>query len=117
VWDGGSVRTTHQEFGGRARQMDNTSSLSDHATHVAGTMIAAGVRSQARGMAYEAELVAHDWNNDLSEMTARAAARHATKRHRRSSVAGDAALGGSRSCPALSRTGFDGFIVQRSVPS
>ncbi|MBN1448369.1 MAG: peptidase S8, partial [Bacteroidetes bacterium] len=88
VWDGGSVRTTHQEFGGRARQMDNTSSLSDHATHVAGTMIAAGVKSQARGMAYEAELIAHDWNNDLSEMTARAAAGLQVSNHSYSTVTG-----------------------------
>ena len=72
-WDGGKVRTTHQEFGNRVTQMDNTTSQMDHATHVAGTMVASGVKAEAKGMAYQASLQAHDWNNDLGEMTARAA--------------------------------------------
>jgi|GEM_PF-902246 len=88
IWDGGRVRTSHQEFDGRVRQMDNTSSLSDHATHVAGTMVAGGVRSAARGMAYEAELVAHDWNSDLSEMTARAAEGLQVSNHSYSNITG-----------------------------
>lgn len=73
VWDGGKVRTTHQEFGNRVTQMDNTANQADHATHVSGTMIAAGVRPEAKGMSFEAQLLAHDWNNDLAEMTLRAA--------------------------------------------
>ncbi len=40
VWDGGKVRDTHQEFGGRVTQQDGATDLSDHATHVSGTMIA-----------------------------------------------------------------------------
>jgi len=72
LWDAGRVRNTHQELQGRVTQRDGASALNDHATHVAGTMIASGVRPQARGMAWEAQLYAHDWNNDLSEMTARA---------------------------------------------
>ena len=73
VWDGGAVRTTHQEFGGRVTQEDGATSLSNHGTHVAGTMVASGVEAQARGMAYEANLKAYDWNNDESEMASAAA--------------------------------------------
>ncbi len=68
IWDGGAVLTTHQEFGGRVTQTDGAPTLSNHATHVAGTMIAAGVDPEAKGMAYLATLKAYDWNNDLSEM-------------------------------------------------
>lgn len=68
-WDGGATRLTHQEFGGRAVQVDGATGLSDHATHVAGTMIAAGVQANAKGMAYQAQLAAHDWNSDNAEMT------------------------------------------------
>jgi len=88
VWDGGSVRATHQEFGGRVTQMDNTSSLADHATHVSGTMVAAGVKAAARGMAHGAQLQAHDWNNDLGEMTARAAEGIQVSNHSYSSITG-----------------------------
>lgn len=73
-WDGGKVRTTHQEFtnlgASRVTQMDNTSGLHFHATHVAGTMVAGGVVGDAKGMAYEGLLKAWDWMNDVSEMTA-----------------------------------------------
>lgn len=69
VWDGGAVRVSHQEFQGRATQVDGATSLSDHATHVAGTMVAGGVNTNAKGMSYEAPLRAYDWNNDDAEMT------------------------------------------------
>ncbi len=72
IWDGGKVKTSHQELSGRVTQKDNPSSLSDHATHVAGTMIASGVDLQAKGMAFEANLHAYDWNNDISEMATEA---------------------------------------------
>ncbi|MBN1352305.1 S8 family serine peptidase [candidate division KSB1 bacterium] len=72
-WDGGGVRTTHQEFGGRVTQKDSPSSLSSHATHVAGTMIAGGVNSDAKGMAYQANLHAYDWTDDESEIASAAA--------------------------------------------
>ncbi|MBE0645472.1 MAG: S8 family serine peptidase [Bacteroidetes bacterium] len=87
-WDGGAVRTTHQEFGNRVTQMDNTSSQADHATHVSGTMIAAGVKAAARGMSHSAQLQAHDWNNDLGEMTARAAEGIQVSNHSYSSITG-----------------------------
>ncbi|HAG06173.1 MAG TPA: hypothetical protein DCG68_04845 [Cryomorphaceae bacterium] len=67
-WDGGATLVGHQEFGNRATQSDNATSLSNHATHVAGTMIASGVQVSAKGMAPQASLLANDWNNDNSEM-------------------------------------------------
>lgn len=69
-WDGGATRLTHQELAGRATQVDGATTLSDHATHVAGTMIAGGVQANARGMAYQANLATYDWNNDNAEMAA-----------------------------------------------
>lgn len=69
IWDGGSVLGTHVELTGRVTQKDNPSAVSDHATHVSGTMIASGVNPSAKGMAYGAlGLVAYDFNNDLSEI-------------------------------------------------
>ncbi len=73
VWDGGSVRDTHQEMTGRVTRI-NAASLSRHATHVAGTIIASGVDRYAQGMASGARMRSYDWNNDLSEMAAAGAA-------------------------------------------
>jgi hypothetical protein len=43
VWDGGTVRRTHNGFGSRVQTVDDASGItySDHATHVTGTIIAA----------------------------------------------------------------------------
>lgn len=72
-WDGGSVRRTHEQLNGRVIQVDRPRSFSDHATHVAGTLIgdgtgASSLASAAKGMASRASLRAYDWTNDLSEM-------------------------------------------------
>lgn len=72
-WDGGGVLTTHQEFGNRVVQKDSPSQLSNHATHVAGTMVAEGINPNVKGMAPKATLDAYDWDNDASEMTDAAA--------------------------------------------
>lgn len=73
IWDGGGVRTTHQEFEGdggpRVHQGDSPSSITSHATHCAGTMIAAGVSEYAKGMAPGALLTAYDWSSDAYEMS------------------------------------------------
>jgi len=69
MWDEGGVLLTHNELIGRVTQKDAPDNDSDHATHVAGTMIAAGVDSDARGMSYKAHLYAYDWGNDNAEMT------------------------------------------------
>lgn len=75
-WDGGAVRSTHQEFGARVIQQDGAAFAingnTSHATHVAGTLIASGVQSNAKGMAHQATLWANDWNSDLSEATMQA---------------------------------------------
>lgn len=88
VWDGGKVRDTHQEFGGRVTQQDGATDLSDHATHVSGTMIASGVDPDARGMAYEGSLDAYDWGNDDSEMANAAANGLLVSNHSYGSVTG-----------------------------
>lgn len=71
AWDGGQVLADHQELIGRVHQLEPSANL-DHATHVAGTIMAQGVRVQARGMAYEAQIRTYDWDNDASEMTSEA---------------------------------------------
>jgi Subtilase family/GEVED domain len=76
IWDEGVVRPTHVELVGRvvqedAAQGDNV--LSDHSTHVSGTMIASGVNPVAKGMSPGAlQLHAWDYNNDEAEMMAAA---------------------------------------------
>lgn len=72
MWDGGSGRATHQEFGTRMIVKDGSASI-DHATHVGGTVAAAGIVASAKGMAPLAVVDSYDWNSDVSEMTARGA--------------------------------------------
>jgi trimeric autotransporter adhesin len=71
-WDGGRVRQLHQEFnngsGSRITLGDGLITLSDHSTHVAGTLIAEGQLTAAHGMAPSALLHSYDWNEDISEM-------------------------------------------------
>jgi hypothetical protein len=69
IWDGGAVRASHNELNGRITQTDGATSISDHATHVAGTMIASGAVTAAKGMSFGASLSAHDWDFDEAEMT------------------------------------------------
>ncbi len=87
MWDGGKVRLTHQELVGRVQQVDNALELNDHATHVAGTMIATGINPLAKGMAYEAKLLAYDFSNDEAEM-AKAAANLLVSNHSYGSIVG-----------------------------
>ncbi|PRA97586.1 hypothetical protein CQ046_21335 [Chryseobacterium sp. MYb7] len=76
VWDGGAVRNTHVEFGNRVTRKDNGTFNavlnSNHATHVAGTIGAAGVRATAKGMASSSQIESYDWTSDAAEMTAAA---------------------------------------------
>ncbi|MFP4468598.1 MAG: S8 family serine peptidase [Bacteroidales bacterium] len=77
IWDEGKVRDSHREFMGdaesRVTQKDDATNLSGHATHVAGTMIAAGVDAAAKGMSPGAFLDAWDWSEDEAEMATAAA--------------------------------------------
>ncbi|WP_266203803.1 S8 family serine peptidase [Pontibacter kalidii] len=69
IWDGGRVRASHQELTGRVIQKDNPTKESEHASHVAGTMIASGINPLAKGMAYGYKsLLAYDFNGDNAEM-------------------------------------------------
>jgi subtilisin family serine protease len=72
VWDSGSTNVEHQEFGDRVEIRDNIP-FDDHGTHVAGTIAAAGINPEARGMAYETQIIAYEFNNDNSEMAEEAA--------------------------------------------
>jgi subtilisin family serine protease len=71
IWDGGAVRTTHQEFDGRVAVMDGASNA-NHSTHVGGTIGAAGVVANALGMAPSVLIDSYEWTSDVSEMTSRA---------------------------------------------
>lgn len=74
IWDEGKIYAQQQEFAGKTVTMlDNSATLSEHSTHVAGTLIAKGVYAPAKGMAFGASgLIAYDFNNDASEMAAAA---------------------------------------------
>ncbi len=74
MWDEGSPRLTHQEFGSRVSELDGVTALSHHSTAVAGMLAAAGLNltglgPAAKGMAYEAQVQARDFDLDLGEMT------------------------------------------------
>ncbi len=74
LWDGGKPRTTHREYAGRVTWADaNPSAIAGHSTHVAGTMIATGIRAGVKGMSYAATIRAFEWNSDGSEMASEAA--------------------------------------------
>ncbi|HEY4334842.1 MAG TPA: S8 family serine peptidase [Puia sp.] len=89
VWDEGLVRPTHVELAGRVTQADGSSTLSDHSTHVSGTMIAAGVNPLAKGMSYGAQLLnAYDFDNDESEMSKAAANGLLVSNHSYADIAG-----------------------------
>ena len=74
VWDAGSIRNTHRELTGRVTNKNSTTPLDDHSTHVAGTIAATGVDTNAKGMAPKATVDSYDWDNDYAEMTANGAA-------------------------------------------
>lgn len=75
MWDGGAVFKTHQEFTGKTVTIKDASTTADHATHVAGTILAKGVYAPAKGMAFNAAtLSSYDFNNDVTEMSNAASA-------------------------------------------
>ncbi len=77
VWEPGGARTTHTEFqtpsGSRVVMVDGDITISAHATHVIGTIAAAGVDPLKKGMAPNVNVAAHNWSNVASEMTELAA--------------------------------------------
>lgn len=67
LWDAGHPLENHQEFGSRIVRGDRAL-FEDHATHVAGTLAAAGADPDAQGMAFEADLRVFNWRDDTAEM-------------------------------------------------
>lgn len=72
VWDGGTVRRTHDGFGGRVTTIDDSSInyYSNHATHVTGTIIAlpwSSGSSGIKGMASAATARTFNWDEDEAE--------------------------------------------------
>jgi subtilisin-like proprotein convertase family protein len=69
VWDGGTVRATHNLFSGRVTVVDNPTSTTyvAHSTHVTGTIMASNAQANTKGMAYQANARTFEWTNDLSE--------------------------------------------------
>ncbi|GGB76105.1 hypothetical protein GCM10007424_15120 [Flavobacterium suaedae] len=78
IWEPGNVRKNHIDLTGRVTVMDGANftshdSNNGHATHVSGTMIGSGLGdADAKGLAYQATLLAHNSFNDVSEASARA---------------------------------------------
>ena len=73
VWDGGQALKDHIEFGGRLVNK-NGAEYSNHATHVSGTIIAAGINESAMGMAPEANILNYyAFEDDLGPMAIEAA--------------------------------------------
>jgi len=67
-WEaGGLAKSNHQELEGRVKHVES-SPMTSHATHTAGTMIASGVNSEAKGMAPLATIVSRKSDNDETEM-------------------------------------------------
>lgn len=81
VWDGSAVRATHVELTGRVTQVDASTDFSSHSTHVMGTILASGVSSTRKGIAYGASGRAYDWTSDISEMSAFGTLGYLTSNH------------------------------------
>lgn len=84
VWDQNHPRLSHNDYknaGGISRilAVDGPSPLgvSNHSTHVTGTILSSGVSAtgiSGRGIAYEADGWIFDWTNDMAEMDSAAGA-------------------------------------------
>lgn len=67
VWDAGVARSTHQEFDTRVTNVDG-SEMDNHGTLVTGAMVSAGLKKKAKGVAFAAEALSHDWSRDKIEV-------------------------------------------------
>ncbi len=68
LWDAGKALVTHQEYATRVSVPDATDELSSHATMVLGAMISKGIKSKAKGIAYNATAISNDWKADKVEV-------------------------------------------------
>ena len=69
IWDGGAIRTTHQEFEGRATNIETSSPNHYHATPVAGVIVGAGINAASKGIAYQANVKGYNFTNNLTEIS------------------------------------------------
>lgn len=72
VWDGGPARSTHQEFPLNKVTIMDPGTPVQHATHVMGTVVAKGIDTNARGIAFDASAKSYNWDGDYAEMTVEA---------------------------------------------
>ncbi|GAA0879686.1 hypothetical protein GCM10009119_26550 [Algoriphagus jejuensis] len=69
IYDQTRPKIDHIEYRNRLTQVDgSTETISSHATHVTGTILAKGVNANAKGMASEATGWAFNWEADLDKM-------------------------------------------------
>ncbi len=73
MWETGVPLKSHNELEDRITHANEDASVTQHATHVAGTMIASGVDPDAQGMAREATVEAYDTESNVSEQQEAAA--------------------------------------------
>ncbi len=73
VWDSGIALETHQEFDGRITKGDGATQVDYHATMVTGVLASSGIKQEAQGVAYEAEVLTHNWTRDRIEVAEAAA--------------------------------------------
>lgn len=74
MWDDGKIQS-HDELTNRILSNEG-SSFKEHATHVSGTLVAAGINPSAKGMAPKANVAAWYFDNDEAEMAAQARTDH-----------------------------------------
>jgi uncharacterized delta-60 repeat protein len=77
LWEAGGIpRASHVEFGttSKVTVRDGSTTMTDHATHVAGTLAAIGINSTLKGMSPGALIDAYSATNDISEMIGAGAA-------------------------------------------
>ena len=69
VWEADVPNSSHDEFSRRVSQRDNpVFTQGDHATHVIGTIAAAGLNPSAKGMSSRVQVDSYDAANDDSEL-------------------------------------------------
>ena len=67
IWDGGQVRSTHQDLTSRITVREVAQPISNHSTHVAGTILGSGTgNAAAKGMAPAATGFSYDFNGDVA---------------------------------------------------
>ncbi|MBL4704252.1 MAG: hypothetical protein JKY54_07010, partial [Flavobacteriales bacterium] len=71
IWDGGEVDNSHPELSGKVNiktDVGDSEPISEHATHVAGTIFGKGVDPKAMGMAPKATGFSYNFHDDVEEI-------------------------------------------------